>query len=112
MGMSAQFMVSGDRGDKGDKFTHLNDCVGKIIRQLRREQHMSGEDLGALTGYSQQQISRYERGGCCFTLSVLMRFADALGVSVWDLLDKVRVFYIAGDDSYCPHDKWGGEVFF
>lgn len=109
MGMSAQFVVSGNRGDK---FSHLNDCVGKIIRQLRRERHMSGEDLGALTGYSQQQISRYERGGSCFTLSVLMRFADALGVSVWDLLDKVRVFYIAGDDSYYPHEKWGGEVFF
>lgn len=109
MAMNSELMVN---GNMGDKFSNLNDCVGKIIRKLRREQHMSGEDLGALTGYSQQQISRYERGGCCFTLPVLMRFADALGVSMWDLLDKVRVFYIAGDDSYYPNDKWGGEVFF
>ncbi|MEM8325518.1 helix-turn-helix transcriptional regulator [Morganella morganii] len=108
MGMNTDFVVS---GDGNDRFTELNLCAGRIIRQLRRERHMSGEVLGVLTGYSQQQISRYERGGCCFTLSVLMRFAEALGVSVWELLEQVRGFYITDNNSYSMGYKLGGSVF-
>lgn len=93
--------------DTDDEPTRLNFCIGSIIRKLRRERCMSGECLGALAGYSQQQISRYERGDCCFTMTVIMRLSRALGISVWDLLDKVRVFYITGDENYHPRDKWG-----
>ncbi len=102
--MSVHLKISYNRDDE---LNYLNSCVGAVIRKLRRERNLSGEILGGLTGYSQQQISRYERGGCNFTIPVLMRFADALDMSVWDLIDKIRVFYTTGNDNYYPGDKWG-----
>lgn len=97
--------------DGGEKCVCLNQSVGRIIRKLRRERKMSGEILGGITGYSQQQISRYERGVTYFTLPVIMQFAGALEMNVWELLDKVRVFYITGVDNYHPHEVWGGNIF-
>lgn len=106
--MGVQLKISDNRDDE---LNYLNICVGTVIRKLRRERNLSGEILGTLTGYSQQQISRYERGGCNFTIPVLMRFADAFNISVWDLIDKIRVFYITGNDNYYPDDKWGGSLY-
>lgn len=103
--MSVQLKIPDNRDDE---LNELNSCVGTVIRKLRRERNLSGEILGALTGYSQQQISRYERGGCYFTIPALMRFADALDMSVWELIDKIRVFYTIGNDNYDPNGKWGG----
>ena len=91
----------------GDKYMNLNYCAGLVIRRLRRERSMSGDIFGRLTGYSQQQISRYERGDSAFTLPVLMLFADALGMTVWALLDQVQFFCSGNSVDYVLHDKWG-----
>ncbi|MGJ5666017.1 helix-turn-helix domain-containing protein [Morganella morganii] len=45
-----------------DSIQMLLHNVGKLIRELRKEKKMSGVDLAAAIGISQQQISRYERG--------------------------------------------------
>lgn len=55
---------------------------------------MSGADVGYAMGYSQQQISRYERGNSRFTLIILAQFADVLGTNFWNLLDDIKLFYL------------------
>lgn len=101
MNIAAQLLGS------GDKYMCLNYCAGRVIRRLRRERQMSGDVLGELTGYSQQQISRYERGETVVTLPVLGQFADVFGMTLWALLDQVRVSYINDADNYFLNDKWG-----
>ncbi|WP_274371616.1 helix-turn-helix domain-containing protein [Morganella morganii] len=91
----------------GKKCMHLNYCAGRVIRRLRRERQMSGDVFGGIAGYSQQQISRYERGESAFTLPVLMQFADALGMTLWSLLDQVRFFCLHNEGDYILPDKWG-----
>jgi len=54
---------------------------GAIIRRARQTASLTQADLGAITGYSAAQISRYERGLSPLTdMGVLRRFADALGI--------------------------------
>ncbi|MEM8201704.1 helix-turn-helix transcriptional regulator, partial [Morganella morganii] len=46
--------------------------VGALIRKLRKEKRMSGVDLGAELGISQQQISRYENATSEISVSTLI----------------------------------------
>lgn len=89
----------------------LDYCTGRVIRQLRSAKKITGEELGGVVGYSQQQISRYERGCCQFTLKAMSKFSDGLGITLWSLLDEVRLFYIISqidDAEYrIPVKKWG-----
>ncbi|MFC5148955.1 helix-turn-helix domain-containing protein [Streptomyces aureoversilis] len=55
--------------------------VGCLVRQTRKKQGLTLAQLGALTGFSAAQVSRYERGISPLTdVTVLRRFADALGI--------------------------------
>ncbi|MEY9958832.1 helix-turn-helix domain-containing protein [Streptacidiphilus sp. MAP5-52] len=54
---------------------------GALIRHTRQAQGLTLVQLGARTGYSAAQVSRYERGISPLTdITVLARFADALGL--------------------------------
>jgi transcriptional regulator with XRE-family HTH domain len=51
---------------------------GALVRQTREARGMTLAALGALTGYSAAQVSRYERGISPLTdIAVLQRFASA-----------------------------------
>lgn len=92
---------SGNCGDNDDgKLYDFDYCAGCIIRKLRRERCMSGVDVGYSIGYSQQQVSRYECGNTQFTLAVLERFACVFGITLWDLLDAIKLFYFTCSDDY------------
>lgn len=55
--------------------------VGGLVRQTRKKLGLTLAQLGALTGFSAAQVSRYERGISPLTdVTVLRRFADALGI--------------------------------
>ncbi|MEW2576662.1 helix-turn-helix domain-containing protein [Streptomyces syringium] len=55
--------------------------VGGLVRQTRKKRGLTLAQLGALTGFSAAQVSRYERGISPLTdVTVLRRFADALGI--------------------------------
>lgn len=52
-----------------------------MIRSRRRARGWTLADLGARTGYSASQVSRYERGLSSLSdVDVLRRFADVLGI--------------------------------
>lgn len=55
---------------------------GTVVRGARTAQGMTLAELGRRTGYSAAQVSRFERGLAPLTdISVLRRFADALGLA-------------------------------
>ncbi|MFD0383066.1 helix-turn-helix domain-containing protein [Streptomyces stramineus] len=55
---------------------------GGLVRRTRKEQRLTLAQLGAMTGYSAAQVSRYERGISPLTdMTVLRRFADALSIA-------------------------------
>lgn len=68
----------------------INHCAGNVIKELRKRNGLSGYDLGCITGYSQQQISRYERGASTLNLSTLVKFSFAFNIKLSDLINKIE----------------------
>lgn len=58
------------------------------MRQLCKEQHLSGNYLADFAGLSRGYVSRLLRGQQSPTLDTLEKLAGALGVNVRDLLDE------------------------
>jgi len=58
------------------------EIVGKEIRKIRKNQHLSQRELAQKTGISQQLISRIEKGRENISLITLKRISNALGKKV------------------------------
>ena len=58
------------------------------MREIRKEQHLTMKELGSKVGMSESTISLYETGKHEPDLKTLNRIADALGVSVDELLGR------------------------
>ncbi|HAE77686.1 helix-turn-helix transcriptional regulator [Morganella morganii] len=69
----------------------INQAAGAVIRSLRKERNLSGYDLGCLTGLSQQQISRYERGSNHLTLNLLIEILLALDTTLDEFLYQMNI---------------------
>ncbi len=61
--------------------------LGKNIRKERLKMGVSQEKLGQLAGVHRTYVGMVERGEKNITLSNMMRFAQALGLKVRDLID-------------------------
>ncbi len=62
----------------------------EVIRRRRTELGMSQADLGAAAGVDARQIRRYEAGQSQPVLSVAAAIADALGISISELVPDSR----------------------
>jgi len=62
--------------------------VGLRISQLRRERGISQSDLGRRIGVTQRVMSYYENSATRVPAETLLRIADALKVSVYELLGR------------------------
>jgi transcriptional regulator with XRE-family HTH domain len=60
----------------------------EVLRQRRTELGLSQADLAAAVGIDMRQIRRYEAGQQQPALSVAVRIADALDISIADLVGK------------------------
>ena len=60
--------------------------IAKNIKSLRKAKGMSQDELAQKAYTSQETVSRYERGRCGLTVENAVVFAQALGVSVADIL--------------------------
>lgn len=67
----------------------LRDRVRQRIRTLRTERGLSQEALCERAGISVDAVTRIERGSRVPTLDTLERLAEALGISVTDLLGSM-----------------------
>lgn len=59
----------------------LSGYIGGLLRAIRYEYGLSGEQLAKSINISQQQVSRYERGESKFQLDMLFRFFSALSMN-------------------------------
>lgn len=61
--------------------------LGKKIRELREKMGISQERLGELAKVHRTYVGMVERGEKNITISNILKFAQALGVQVRDLID-------------------------
>jgi transcriptional regulator with XRE-family HTH domain len=57
------------------------------LRRLRTERGITQEELGSRAGIQMADISRYETGNRDPRVTTLARLADALGISIAELLE-------------------------
>ena len=72
--------------------------LGYRLRELRKENRMSQEDLGKLLGVTKVSISGYENGTRVPSLDVLQGILDVFGVSADFLLGR-ELNVVCEDDS-------------
>lgn len=67
-----------------DKFEYelKMELVGKAIKQIRQERHLTQEELGKLIGVQKAQISRLESNASNATIDTLMKVFTALKAKV------------------------------
>lgn len=63
--------------------------VGKEIARHRKEAGFSGGQLANMINISQQQVSRYERGICQITISLLCVILKVLNIPINDFFSGV-----------------------
>ena len=60
----------------------LNKIVAENLTTLRKNKHLTQQELAEAIGYSDKSISKWEVGKAIPTVDILKRFADFYGVSV------------------------------
>lgn len=73
------------------KIKVLRKDVGKQIRDLRKSLGLTQEELGEKAELSYKYIGELERGQVNVSLDTLYRIAEALGVTIGELLPKEKV---------------------
>lgn len=61
--------------------------IGRKIAMKRGERNLSQEDLAGLADVNRGYISRIENGRVAFSIPVLLRIAEALGIHPSKLLE-------------------------
>lgn len=61
--------------------------IGLNIMRYRKEQGLTQEQLGEMTGYSRQQIQRVETANAAPTVAILLEISDALHVPLERLIE-------------------------
>ncbi len=65
-------------------------CVGATLQSLRQSRDLSLDDLSRKAGVSKSMLSQIERNQANPTVAVVWRLANALGVSMAELLEGDR----------------------
>ena len=61
--------------------------IGLNIMRYRKEQGLTQEQLGEMTGYSRQQIQRVETANAAPSVAILLEISDALHVPLERLIE-------------------------
>ena len=72
--------------ERGDQRLRIEARFGRNVRSLRKQRHLTQEELAALCHVHQHYISDIERGVRNVSLRVVETIARALGVHEKDLL--------------------------
>ena len=71
--------------------TPLSQCLGTCVRELRTERGLSQVEFGERCGFYQTYLSRIENGRANPTLNALEVIANGLGLTVFELFERVAV---------------------
>ena len=63
---------------------------GRVVRDMRVERGLSQVDFGERCGFYQTYLSRIENGRANPSLNAMEVIANALGVTVYELFERVR----------------------
>ncbi|MDP9918544.1 transcriptional regulator with XRE-family HTH domain [Variovorax boronicumulans] len=63
---------------------------GECVREMRLEMGLSQVEFGERCGFYQTYLSRIENGQANPTLNAVEVIANALGLTVFELFDKIR----------------------
>jgi transcriptional regulator with XRE-family HTH domain len=69
----------------------LSQRFGRCVRQLRLETGLSQTEFGERCGFYQTYLSRIETGQANPTLNAMEVIATALGLTLYELWDRVRL---------------------
>ncbi len=69
------------------------EILGKMIKQVRKEQHLTQEELGKMVGVNKSQISKLERNTKNVTIATILKIFRALKTNVKFSLERI-------DDNY------------
>ena len=74
----------------------LNKSVGKTIRKIRTEKHMTQEDLIKKMDnvIKAPTLSRYESGNSNIRMNILLKFAKAFDMTPQQLIDTINDTYL------------------
>jgi transcriptional regulator with XRE-family HTH domain len=64
-------------------------AFGEVLKQLRREQGLTQEELGEAAGCHRAHVSFMERGLKSPTLNMIYQVAEAFGITVPALIERV-----------------------
>lgn len=62
-------------------------ALGKKIAALRKERGWNQEEFSDRSGIERSSLARLEAGGVNSTINILRQIADALGISIGELVD-------------------------
>ena len=60
--------------------------LGKKIASVRKKAKLTQSDLASRVGVTAQAVSKWERGNACPDIAILDEIANALGISLSELL--------------------------
>lgn len=66
-------------------------ALGEAIRRVRQEQDMSQEKLALLAEVDRSYVGRVERGDNNVAVLTLKRLADALGITMTELMAEAQL---------------------
>ncbi len=70
--------------------SNLAKRFGKCVRELRTEAGLSQVEFGEKCGFYQTYLSRIENGHANPTLNAMEVIANALGITIYELFEKIR----------------------
>ena len=82
--------------------------IGGNIKRIRAEKRISQKELADRLNTTTQNISQYESNKRKPKMETLEKFADALGVTVYDLVVNTKGFYF---DDICSYYMTGGVTY-
>ncbi len=88
--------------------------IGNQLRQMRKEQKLSLDDLADRTGVSKLTLGKIERGETNPSLTVIWRIADGLAIPMSSLFETEKVIQLsrAGEGIYFTDGPWRVEPIF
>ncbi|SEO44765.1 transcriptional regulator, XRE family with cupin sensor [Amphibacillus marinus] len=82
--------------------------LGSRIRIIRKQQNRTLEEIAKYCGFTKSLLSKIENGVTTPPISTLMKIAQALGVTVSDLLEENKIdgTVYTPSESYLDESRW------
>lgn len=87
-----------------------NEKIGPFIRQLRKDRNLTQKELAAMLNVTDKAVSKWELSASLPDVALLLPLAEALGVSVTELLGGVRTPASPAKGPESPPQDTAGDI--